>query len=201
MTSKTMIIFIALILICGTAAYGIASGTLEEIAFSNIPYNYTSGVWIPPTQQSSGSLGGFYSIYGKGEDFNFTIKLPGAETKESPLDYTKNGLNGTGHLNSINITYNTITSLWSHDLKGAMFNTKFDGIFNMSCAAWTGNGSFSNSGQNLTGKFKIDGPMTDWIGTFNVKEDGNRIKLQMNYVYYPNGNPQKAKNIQETIYM
>jgi hypothetical protein len=195
------IFLIVIVLIFGFLAYGIASGSLEEAVFSSIPYNYTSHVWIPPNQQNGSSLGGFYSIYGKGENFNFTIMLPGAENKESPLDYTKDGLNGTGHLNNIGITYSTITSLWSHDLKGAMFNTKFDGAFNMSCAAWTGNGSFLNNGQNFTGKFMIDGPATDWKGTFNVKEEGNRIKLQMNYVYYPNNNPQKAKNIQEVIYM
>ncbi|MEL7669275.1 hypothetical protein [Methanobacterium sp.] len=195
------IFLIILVLILGFLAYGTASGSLEEIAFSNIPYNYTSHVWIPPNQQNGSSLGGFYSIYGKGENFNFTIILPGAENTESPLDYTKDGLNGTGHINNIDITYNTITSLGAHDLKGAMFNTKFDGIFNMSCAAWTGEGNFSNNGQNLTGNFKIDGPMTDWKGTFNVKEDGNRIKLQMNYIWYPHGSPQKAKNVQEVIYM
>ncbi len=191
MTSKTTVILIALVLICGAAAYGIASGTLEDAIFNSIPYKYTSGVWIPPNHQGEGSLGGFYSIYGQGKDFNFSIKLPGAESKESPLDYTKDGLNGTGHLNNLDITYNTISSLWSHDLKGAMFNTKFDGVFNMSCAAWTGNGSFTNNGQNFTGNFKIDGPCTDWTGTFNLKEDGNRIKIQMNYVWYPNKNPQK----------
>lgn len=195
------IILIIFILILGFLTYGIASGSLEEIAFGSIPYNYTSHVWIPPNQENGSSLGGFYSISGKGEDFKFNIMLPGAENKESPLDYTKDGLNGTGHLNSIDITYNTITSLGSHDLKGAMFNTKFDGTFNMSCAAWTGNGSFSNNGQNLTGNFQINGPMTYWKGTFSVKEDGNRIKLQMNYVYYSNNNPQKAKNIHEVIYM
>ena len=201
MNPKTTTIFIALVLIFGVAAYGIASGTLEDVVFSSIPYNYTSSVWIPPTHQGGGSLGGFYSIYGQGKNFNFSISLPGAENKESPLDYTKDGLNGTGHLNNIDITYNTITSIWSGDLKGAMFNTKFGGIFNMSCAAWTGNGSFLNNGQNFTGNFKIDGPMTDWDGKFNLKDEGGRIKLQMDYVYYPNKDPQKAKNIQETIYM
>ncbi len=200
MNFKKILLIIA-VLMLGFLAYGTASGSLEETVFSNIPYNYTSHVWIPPSQQNGSSLGGFYSIYGKGEDFNFTIRLPGAETKESPLDYTKEGLNGTGHLNSIDITYNTITSLYSHDLKGAMFNTKFNGTFNMSCAAWTGTGSFSNNGQNLTGKFKINGPMTYWTGTFNVKEDGTRLKLQMDYVFYPNNSPQKAKNVREVIYM
>ncbi|MEN6553608.1 MAG: hypothetical protein ABFC34_12070, partial [Methanobacterium sp.] len=174
------ILLIVIVLIFGVLAYGIASGSLEEAVFSTIPYNYTSHVWIPPNQQNGSSLGGFYSIYGKGENFNFTIMLPGAENKESPLDYTKDGLNGTGHLNNIDITYNTITSLWSHDLKGTMFNTKFDGTFNMSCAAWIGNGSFLNNGHDFSGKFMIDGPATDWNGTFNVKEEGNRIKLQMN---------------------
>jgi len=200
MTKTKIFILIALILISGLAVYA-ARGNLEEAAFNNIPYNYTSHVWIPPTHQDEGSLGGSYSIYGQGENFNFIIKLPGAENKESPLDYTKDGLNGTGKINNIDITYDTLSSLYSGDLKGAMFNTVFDGVFNMSCAVWTGNGNFTNDGQNFLGNFKIDGPMTDWNGTFNIKEDGNRIKLQMDYVYYPNKDPQKAKNLQEIIYM
>ena len=195
------LIIILVIIIAGFLAYGIASGSLEEAVFGYVPYNYSSHVWIPPNQQNGSSLGGFYSIYGQGENFKFKIALPGAENKESPLDYTKDGLNGTGHLNDIHITYNTLTSLLSGHPKDAMFNTAFDGVFNMSCAAWTGNGNFSNNGQNFTGNFMIDGPMTDWNGTFNVKEEGNRIKLQMNYVYYPNNNPQAAKNIHEIIYM
>ena len=195
------ILLIVIVLIFGFLAYGIASGSLGEAVFDSIPYNYTSHVWIPPNQQNGSSLGGFYSIYGKGENFNFTIMLPGAENAESPLDYTKDGLNGTGHINDIHITYNTLTSLLSGHPKDAMFNTAFDGTFNMSCAAWTGNGSFLNNGQNFTGKFMIDGVFTHWKGTFSVKEEGNRIKLQMNYVWYPNNNPQKAKNIQEVIYM
>ncbi|MCZ3364280.1 MULTISPECIES: hypothetical protein [Methanobacterium] len=198
MNSKTTIILIVLVLICGIAAYGIASGAIEDAIFNSIPYNYSSGVLIPSNE---GSLGGYYAINGQGKNFNFNISLPGEENTESPFDYTKDGLNGTGHLNNIGITYNTITSLWSHDLKGAMFNTKFDGTFNMSCAAWTGNGSFLNNGQNFTGNFKIRGVFSYWNGTFDVKEDSNRIKLQMNYVWYPNNNPQKAKNVQEIIYM
>jgi hypothetical protein len=200
MTKTKIFILIALILISGLALYT-ARGDLEKAAFNNIPYNYTSHIWIPPTHQGEGSLGGFYSIYGQGENFNFSISLPGAENKESPLDYTKDGLNGTGKINNIDITYNTLSALLSKDLKGAMFNTVFDGVFDMSCAAWNGNGNFTNDGKNFLGNFKIDGPMTDWKGTFNIKEDGNRIKLQMDYVYYPNKDPQKAKNIQEIIYM
>jgi hypothetical protein len=198
--TKILIMIIVVILISGLALYAVR-GNIEKAAFNNIPYNYTSHVWIPPNNQGEGSLGGFYSIYGQGENFNFTIKLPGAENEESPLDYTKDGLNGTGKINNIDITYDTLSALLSGDLKGAMFNTCFDGVFDMSCAVWTGTGNFTNDGQNFLGNFKIDGPMTDWKGTFNVKEDSNRIKLQMDYVYYPNKDPQKAKNIQEIIYM
>ncbi|MCZ3367506.1 MULTISPECIES: hypothetical protein [Methanobacterium] len=200
MTPKKMFLII-LILIFGFLAYGIGSGTFEEMAFNSIPYNYTSHVWIPPNQQNGSSFGGSYTIYGQGKNFNFNIVLPGVENTESPLDYTKNGLNGTGQLNDLHITYNTITSLLSGNLKEAMFNTKFSGIFNMACAAWTGYGNFTNNGQNFLGNFKIDGIKTDWEGTFNVKEDNNRIKFQMNYVYYPNKDRQNAKNIQEIIYM
>lgn len=201
MTPKITIPLIAFILISGLAVYGITSGTLEETVFNTIPYSYTSHVWIPPNHPNEGSLGGFYTIYGQGKNFNFEIKLPGAETKESPLDYTKDGLNGTGKVNNIDLTYDTITALLSKDLKGAMFNTKFDGVFDMSCAAWTGDGSFSNDGQNFLGNFSIYGPMTYWTGTFNVKEEGNRIKLQMDYIYHPNNAPQKTKKIQDIIYM
>ena len=200
MMTRKIPIIIAVILISGFILYG-TSGILEEAVFNCIPYNYTSHVWIPPNSQNGSSLGGFYIIYGQGENFNFNISLPGAENAESPLDYTKDGLNGTGKINNVDITFNTLKSLLSKDLKGAMFNTKFDGIYTMSCAAWTGNGSFSNDGQNFTGNFKIDGQMTDWTGTFNIKQEGNRIKIQMDYIYYPNNDLQKAKNIQEIIYM
>lgn len=202
MTSKTKIpLLIVLIFIFGFLSYGLASGSLEETIFNIIPYNYTSHVWIPPNQQNDGSLGGFYTIYGQGENFNFQISLPGAENTESPLDYTSDGLNGTGKINNISITYNTITALLSGDLKGAMFNTKFDGIFNMYCAAWTGHGNFSNDCQNFTGNFKINGAITYWEGTFNLKQDGNRIKLQMDFIWHPNKSPKKAKKVQKIMYM
>lgn len=202
MTPKAKIsILIILILISGSLAYGISSGNLQEVIFDNMPYNYTSHVWIPPDKQNGGSLGGFYTVYGKGHDFNFSIMLPGAENKESPLDYTKDGLNGTGKINNITITYETITALLSGDLKGAMFNSIFNGVFNMSCAAWTGYGNFSNDGQNFLGNFTINGPMTYWGGKFNLKPDGNRIKLEMDYIWYPNKSPEKVKKVQDTIYM
>ncbi len=150
-------LFIILIFISGSLAYGISSGNLQEVIFDNIRYNYTSHVWIPPNQQNGGSLGGFYTVYGKGHDFNFSIVLPGAENEESPLDYTKDDLNSTGKINNIIITYQTITALLSGNLKGAMFNSIFNGTFNMSCASWTGYGNFSNDGQNFTGNFTING--------------------------------------------
>lgn len=202
MASKTKIfLLIVLMIIFGSIAYGFTYGNLEETIFNNLPYNYTSHVWIPPNQPNEGSLGGFYTIYGQGKDFKFHIVLPGAENEEDPLCYTKDGLNGTGRINNINITYNTNAALLSGNLKGAMFNTIFDGVFNMSCAAWTGYGNFSNDGQNFTGNFKINGPLTYWEGTFNLKQDSNRIRLQMNYIYYPNNAPQKVKQVQDIIYM
>lgn len=201
MTPPKIALIITLIFISGALAYGIVSGNLEEAIFDNIPYNYTSHVWIPPNQEKSGSLGGFYTVYGKGKNFNFHISLPGAENGESPLDYTKDGLDGAGEINNITATYETIISLLSGNLKGAMFNTKFDGTYSMSCAAWTGTGNFSNDGQNFIGNFKINGPMTYWKGTFSLKQDGNRIKLQMNYIWHPNKNPEKAKNVQKIVYM
>ena len=146
-----------------------------------IPYNYTSHVWIPPNSANGGSLGGYYKIYGQGRDFNFQIKLPGAEKAESPLDYTKEGLNGTGRLDNIEITYNTIQALLSGDFKKAMFETKFSGNFNMTCAAWTGSGTFRSENGEVPGTFKIDGPLTDWEGTFNIKND-QRIILTMDYI-------------------
>jgi len=194
-------LIIILILIFGSLTYGIIYGNLEGTIFNDIPYNYTSHVWIPPDQKNNGSLGGFYTIYGQGKNFNFNIVLPGAENEESPLDYTKNGLNGTGKINDINITFNTLKALLSGDLKGTMFNTAFDGVFNMECAAWTGYGNFSNDGQNFTGNFTINGPITYWEGTFNLKPDNNRMRLEMDYIFYPNNNPKNVKKAQDIIYM
>jgi hypothetical protein len=199
MDLKTVLpIFLAFILISG---FAIANGNVENLLFEQIPYNYTSHIWIPPNSNNSGSLGGYYSIQGQGKNFNFFILLPGAEEAESPLDYTKDGLNGTGKINNIHITYNTITALLSKDIKHAMFSTIFDGNYNMSCAAWTGYGTFKNDGTNLTGTFIINGQMTHWDGTFYMTPEGNRIALHTDFITYSNKSPEKAKRITKVTYM
>ncbi len=143
----------------------------------------------------------FITIYGQGREFNFHMVLPGAEEAESPLDYTKEGLDGTGKINNIHITYNTINALISNDLLKAMFSTRFDGTYNMSCAAWTGNGTFSNNGENLLGTFQINGQMTYWEGNFTMKPNGNRIEVHSDYIWYPNNSPEKAKRVNKITYM
>jgi len=198
----TIPIFIAFIFISGVAAYGITSGNIENYLFDQIPYNYTSHIWIPPNSDKGGSLGGFYTIQGQGREFSFHMVLPGAEGPESPLDYTSSGLDGTGKINSIHVTYNTINALLSKDLKKAMFGTIFNGTYNMSCAAWVGNGTFSNEGNgNLFGTFQINGLETYWEGNFTMKPEGNRIAVNSDYIWYPNKSPQNAKRVQKVNYM
>ncbi|MGB9937093.1 MAG: hypothetical protein ACPK7O_05185 [Methanobacterium sp.] len=201
MRLKTTSLIIAVIIISGFAFFEISNGTAENFIFNQIPYNYTSHIWIPPNSDNGSSLGGFYSIQGKGKDFNFHIVLPGAEEAESPLDYTKEGLNGTGKINNIHITQNTLYSLLSGDLVKAMFSTQFDGNYNMSCAAWTGNSFFINDGNNLTGTFKINGQMTYWEGSYIMKPEGNRIAIYSDYIYHPNNMPEKAKRVNKVTYM
>jgi len=201
MENKIIIpIIAAFILISAFTVYEMAQGNVEEIVFDKLTYNYTSHIWIPPNSAKGGSLGGYYKIHGVGPDFKFQIKLPGAEKAESPLDYTSDGLNGTGRLTSIEVTPNTIKALISGDLRKAMFETKYSGNFNMTCAAWTGKGAFSSENGTIPGTFKIDGPMTDWEGTFNLI-NRDRIILTMDYIYYPNGQKNKAKKLNDTIYM
>lgn len=198
----TLPIFIAFIFISGVAAYGITSGNIENYLFDQIPYNYTSHIWIPPNTSTGGSLGGFYTIQGQGKEFTFHMVLPGAEGPESPLDYTSSGLDGTGEIESIHVTYNTINALLSKDLVKAMFNTVFNGTYTMSCAAWTGNGTFSNEGkENILGTFQINGLMTYWEGNFTMKPEGNRIAVYSNYIYYPNKLPEKAIRVSKVNYM
>ena len=49
-----------------------------------------------------------------------------------------------------------------------MFQTPLTGHFDMSCASWTGYSNFTNNGTNFLGKFKINGPDTDWEGTIDL---------------------------------
>ena len=59
-------------------------------------------------------------------------------------------------LDTVNVNFNTIMALINRDFKKAMFQTPVTGHFDMSCAAWTGYGNFSNNGTDFPGNFKID---------------------------------------------
>ncbi|MDO9045081.1 MAG: hypothetical protein Q7U35_07230 [Methanobacteriaceae archaeon] len=200
-----IIIVIILIGLCGIFILDYSTGAVQGVIFDQIPYNYTSDVWLPPTSPESGSIAGYYSIYGQGKNFNFKVNLPGAqffdlhEINGTQICYDEKGLSGQGHLNFIKINYNTVSALLSNDLKRAMFSTEFSGNYTMKCAAWNGNGNFSNNGQNFSGTFIIIGPATDWVGNFTLAEENNRIKIISSYIYYPHaqktsGNIRKVNN-------
>ena len=203
MTEKKRLYIITAVIISGFLFLVIGSSAIEGLLFDQIPYNYTSYLSIPPNSPDAASIDGYFKIYGKGSNFNFRIVLPGAEDEESPLDYTKDGLNGTGKLNDISITYGTIVSLLSGNFKKALFNTKLAGNYTMACAAWTGYGNFTNTGQNFLGNFKIDGVKTDWEGTFNLVQENNKMALKTDYILYPHDNktPQNIKEVKKTYYM
>ncbi len=200
-----MIIAVVLVVaFSGLAVLEVSNGFISGLVFDQIPYNYTAKVWIPPTHPedpNSGSLGGFYKINGQGRDFNFFLQLSGAEKSESPLDYTADGLKGTGRLDEIKITFGTILSLLNKDVKGAMFNTTFKGHMNLTCAAWTGVTYFQNDGQNFTGNFTIDGVMTDWEGNYTLKRENIRILGVSDFIYYSNNQRSAAKRVQKTYYL
>ncbi len=204
--NRTLLIIFAVLLACvaGLAALEVTQGAISGYVFEQIPYNYTAKVWIPPTNPSdptAGSLGGFYKINGKGKDFNFFLKLSGAEKSESPLDYTADGLTGIGRIDEIKITFGTISALLNKDVKSAMFNTTFKGHMNLSCAAWTGQTFFQNDGKTFNGTFTIDGQFTDWEGTYNLKREGFRILGVSDFIYYPNNQKTAGKNVQKTYYL
>ena len=204
MDKKILILVIVLLAITGLAVLEVATGALSALAFDQITYNYSAKVWIPPTHPedpNAGSLGGYYKINGKGRDFNFFLQLTGAEKSESPLDYTADGLHGTGRIDQIKVTPGTIYALLTRDVKGAMFNTTFKGNMNLSCAAWTGTTTFGNDGQTLGGNFTIDGVLTDWVGTYTLKREGLRILGVSDFIYYPNNQVSKAKKVQKTYYL
>jgi hypothetical protein len=205
MNQKITILVVVLLFSFSTiAALEITQGTISGYVFDQIPYNYTAKVWIPPANISdpnSASLGGFYKINGKGKDFNFLLKLSGAEKSESPLDYTADGLKGTGRIDEIKVTPGTIYALLNKDVKGAMFNTTFKGHMNLTCAAWTGITYFQNDGKTFTGNFTIDGVMTDWEGTYILKREGFRILGVSDFIWYPNNQRSTAKSVQKTYYL
>jgi hypothetical protein len=173
-----------LIIISGFMMYEIASGDLLSYAFDEIGYNYTGFVSIPNDTTNGGSLGGTYNIEGNGQTFTFNVDLRGAQNFEDPLCYTSSGLKGNGTIDTINITPNTIKDLLNHDFKSAMFQTPVTGHFDMSCAAWTGYSNFTNNGTNFIGKFKINGPDTDFEGTYKFVPDGNQIAVVTSYIWW-----------------
>lgn len=201
MDNKTVAIITVSLIFTGLFGYLLLTSHGEEAVLDRITYNYTGLLWIPPASELNSSLGGYYKIWGQGRDFNFIIKLPGAEKAESPLDYTEDGLNGTGRIKTIDITYDTIYNLYSGNIKKAMFDTRYTGDFDMKCAAWTGYGNFSSmGGENISGNFIINGPMTYWDGTFTLKYE-NRIILEMNYILHPKNNPSDVRKGSNIIYM
>jgi hypothetical protein len=204
MNKKILILLIVLVAVAGLALLEVTTGFFSALAFDQITYKYSSKVWIPPTHPenlSEGSLGGYYKINGKGRDFNFFLKLTGAEKSESPLDYTEDGLKGTGRIDEIKVTPGTIYSLLSEDVKGAMFNTIFKGNMNLTCAAWTGKTDFQNNGKTFGGNFTIDGVATDWEGTYTLKRENLRIVGTSDIIYYPNNQISKARRVQKTYYL
>lgn len=202
---KKVKIFIFTILILGSGflIYETANGNLISFAFDQISYNHTAYASIPNDTHNSGSLGGFYNIYGKGNKFNFNITMPGAEDYEDPLCYTKDGLKGNGTIDNVKVTFNTINNLINRNFIKAMFQTPVSGHFEMSCAAWTGYGTFSNNGTYFPGNFQIIGPDTDWQGTFQFVQEGNKIAVKTNYIVYRHGQPNvgNVSHVNKTYYM
>lgn len=204
MNKKILILVIVLVAITGLAVLEVTNGVLSALAFDQISYNYSSKVWIPPTHPedpTAGSLGGYYKIDGKGRDFNFFLQLTGAEKSESPLDYTADGLHGTGRIDQIKVTPGTVFSLLNKDVKDAMFNTLFKGNMNMTCAAWTGTTTFQNDGQTFGGNFTIHGVLTYWEGTYTLKRESFRILGTSDFIYHPNNQPSQAKRVQKSYYL
>jgi len=185
----------------------LAVEVFDEAIFSQIPYSYTSYTSIPANKPGEGSLGRYYSINGRGRDFNFRIVLPGAENFDTHevngtrICYNESGLTGTGHIDEIDVTWNTIISLLRGDLKGAMFRTMLRGTYNMTCAAWTGGGAFINDGEKFRGNFTINGIETFFGGNFTLLEENNSIVIRADYIYHPQGKPGEAKRVRKDFYM
>lgn len=207
MNKKVAIPIIIIVAVFLSGVGIVVSGVADDLIFDMIPYNYTAYTSLPGNTNDSGSLGGFYSIWGQGRNFNFKVDLTGAELYDTHeqegelICYDENGLSGHGKIEKIDITFDTISALLDRDLKKAMFHTVFNGTYNMTCAAWTGGGNFSNNGTNLTGTFKVEGLLTFFGGDFEMVQEDGRIAVLTDYIYYPQGQPQKAKNIKKTYYM
>jgi hypothetical protein len=196
--SLIILLFLALF-IGGLSVIEVTHGGVGQLVFDQMSYNYTSGVAIPPKTPNEMGLGGYYTIDGKGRNFNFLIRLPGAENSESPLDYTSDGLTGTGKLDHIQITLETIKSFLYGDMKGAVLDTKLSGVYNMSCAAWTGDGNFYNNGNGFMGTFKIYGQQTYYQGNFTIELRDKRIALISDFIRHPNRDPNNITKVQNNI--
>jgi hypothetical protein len=193
-------IIILLIIIIGSATAYVTRDSLMSYAFDQMNYNYTGYASIPNNTHNGGSLGGTYNVYGKGEHFNFKVDMKGADQYEDPLCYTSSGLTGNGTVDSINVTSNTIKDLVNKDFKSAMFQTPVTGHFDMKCAAWTGYSNFTNNGTDFIGYFKINGPMTDFEGTYRFVPQGTRIAVESSYLWW-NVNSTNKTQINKTYYL
>ena len=193
-------IIILLIIILGSATAYVTRNNLMSYAFDQMNYNYTGYASIPNNTHNGGSLGGTYNVYGKGENFNFKVDMKGADQYEDPLCYTSSGLIGNGTVDTINVTSNTVRDLFNKDFKSAMFETPVTGHFDMKCAAWTGYSNFTNNGTDFIGYFKINGPMTDFEGTYKFIPQGTRIAVVSSYWYWAVNSTIK-KQINRTYYI
>lgn len=193
-------IIILLIIVLGSATAYITRDSLMSYAFDQMNYNYTGYASIPNNTHNGGSLGGTYNVYGKGEHFNFKVDMKGADQYEDPLCYTSSGLTGNGTVDTINVTSNTVKDLFNRDFKSAMFETPVTGHFDMKCAAWTGYSNFTNNGTDFIGYFKINGPMTDFEGTYKFVPQGTRIAVVSSYLWW-NVNSTNKTQINKTYYI
>jgi|GEM_PF-3530636 hypothetical protein len=184
MNKKIVVPSIIILFIIGFLLLVATQPVLDGVLFEKLPYNYTTSAVIPSNSNQTASLGGFFNVYGIGKDFNFHIMLPGAEKAESPLDYTSNGISGEGKIENMDITFNSIKSIFSMNLVDIVFNTPFSGVFNMSCAAWVGNGTFNNTGKNFTGTFMINGQISNFLGNYSLQRENNRIVITSDYGYW-----------------
>lgn len=196
-----LILVVFALFIGGLSILEFTQGSVGQFVFDQMSYNYISGVMIPPQNSVDGALGGYSTIDGKGRNFNFLIRLPGAENSENPLDYTADGLKGSGKLDYIHFTFGTLKSFLYGDMKGAMLGTKLSGTYNMSCAAWAGDGNFKNNGNNFTGTFKIYGPMTYFEGNFTMELQGKKMAIISDHIRHPNRDPNNITKVQSTVYM
>ena len=183
MNKKIVIPSIIVLFIIGFLLLVATQPVLDGFLFEKIPYNYTMSAVIPSNSDDTASLNGFFNFYGVGKDFNFHIMLPGAEKAESPLDYTSNGITGNGKIENMNITFDSIKSILTMNLVNTIFNTQFSGVFNMSCAAWIGNGTFINDGKSFIGNFTINGQETNYLGNYSLQRENNRIVITSDYGY------------------